>query len=261
MNLNTPVFSNFTHDGLKLAFFDEGDPNGVPVLLIHGFASTANVNWVHPGWLKTLGDAGYRVIAIDNRGHGASDKPHDAEAYRPWIMAEDAVALLDHLGIPEANIMGYSMGARISAFLALAHPDRVRSLVFGGLGIGMTDGVGDWDPIADALLAPSLETVTHARGHMFRAFAEQTKSDRTALAACIRGSRDLISREDMARIEAPTLIGVGTKDDIAGSPQELADLMPHGEALDIPNRDHMLAVGDRVFKKAVLEFYERVAGR
>jgi non-heme chloroperoxidase len=155
--------------------------------------------------------------------------------------------------------MGYSMGARISAFLALAHPDRVRSLVFGGLGIGMTDGVGDWDPIADALLAPSLDVVTHARGRMFRAFAEQTRSDRTALAACIRGSRDLISREDMAKIEAPTLIGVGTKDDIAGSPQALADLMPHARALDIPNRDHMLAVGDRVFKKAVLEFYADVA--
>jgi pimeloyl-ACP methyl ester carboxylesterase len=258
MNLTTPSFSTFEHDGINLAFFDEGNRSGSPVLLIHGFASTANVNWVNPGWLKTLGDAGYRVVALDNRGHGASDKPHDPESYRPWVMAEDAVALLDHLHIWEANVMGYSMGARISAFLALTHPERVRSLVFGGLGIGMTDGVGDWDPIADALLAPSLDEVSHPRGHMFRAFAEQTKSDRVALAACIRGSRDLISREDMATITAPTLIGVGTKDDIAGSPQELADLMPNAEALDIPNRDHMLAVGDRVFKKAVLEFYQRV---
>jgi pimeloyl-ACP methyl ester carboxylesterase len=254
MNLNAPAFSSFLHDGLNLAYFDEGDPLGHPVLLIHGFASSATVNWVHPGWLKTLGDAGYRVIAMDNRGHGASDKPLDSEAYRPWVMAADSIALLDHLRIPEAHLFGYSMGARISVFAALAHPDRVRSLVLGGLGIGMTDGVGDWDPIADALMAPALEDITHQRGRMFRAFADQTKSNRQALAACIRGSRDLVSRGDMSRIDAPTLIGVGTADDIAGSAQELADLMPHAQALDIPGRDHMLAVGDRVFKKAVIEF-------
>lgn len=93
---------------------------------------------------------------------------------------------------------------------------------------------------------------------MFRAFADQTKSDRQALAACISTSRDLLTAEDMARIDVPTLIGVGTKDDIAGSPQELAELMPNARALDIPGRDHMLAVGDRVFKKAVLEFLEEV---
>lgn len=259
MNLNPPVFSTFSHQGLSLAYFDEGEPAGAPVLLVHGFASTANVNWVYPGWLKTLSEAGYRVIALDNRGHGASDKPKDAEAYHPSVMAEDVVALLDHLGLPDAHLMGYSMGARISTFAALAHPERVRSLVLGGLGIGLTDGVGDWDPIADALLAPSLDVVTHERGRMFRAFADQTKSDREALAACIRGSRDLVAREDMRRVDMPTLIGVGTRDDIAGSPQELAALMPDARALDIPNRDHMLAVGDRVFKAAVLDFYREIA--
>lgn len=261
MNLNTPVFSTFSTRGMDIAWFDEGDPSGAPVLLIHGFASSANVNWVNPGWLKTLGDAGYRVIALDNRGHGASSKPHDPAAYYPSVMAEDAVALLNHLGISTAHVMGYSMGARISAFLALAHPERVLSLVFGGLGIGMCDGVGDWDPIADALRAPSLDDVTHARGRMFRAFAEQTKSDRVALAACIETSRVLVSREDVARIDAPCLVAVGTNDDIAGSPQELAALMPHGRALDIPGRDHMLAVGDKVFKKAVLEFYAEISSR
>jgi len=261
MNLDAPPFSSFRNDGLDLAYFDDGDPAGEPILLIHGFASSANVNWVYPGWLRTLGDAGYRVIAIDNRGHGASAKPHDPEAYHPTSMAGDAVALLTHLGIADAHVMGYSMGARISAFLAIEHPDRVRSLVFGGLGIGMCDGVGDWDPIADALLAPSLDDVTHERGRMFRAFADQTKSDRLALAACIRTSRDLVSRQDIARVDIPTLIGVGTKDDIAGSPHELAELMPRALALDIPNRDHMLAVGDRVFKKAALDFYSELESR
>lgn len=259
MNLDAPAFSHFRNDGLELAYFDDGDPAGEPVLMIHGFASSASVNWVYPGWLRTLGDAGYRVIAIDNRGHGASDKPHDPEAYHPTSMAGDAAALLNHLGLPDAHVMGYSMGARISAFLAVEHPDRVRSLIFGGLGIGMCDGVGDWDPIADALLAPSLDDVSHERGRMFRAFADQTKSDRLALAACIRTSRDLVLREDIAKVDVPTLIGVGTKDDIAGSPTELAALMSNARALDIPNRDHMLAVGDRVFKKAALEFYAELA--
>ena len=260
MDLNPPAFLTLYHDGLSIAYFDEGDPSGDPIILIHGFASSANVNWVYPGWLKTLGDAGYRVIALDNRGHGASDKPHDPAVYHPPSMAGDALALLDHLGIPEAHVMGYSMGARISTFLTLAHPNRVRSLVLGGLGIGMVTGVGDWDPIADALNAPSLDVVTHERGRMFRAFADQTKSDRTALAACISTSRDLLSADDMARIDVPVLIAVGTKDDIAGSAQELAALIPGAQALDIPGRDHMLAVGDRVFKKAVLEFLSQVDG-
>lgn len=260
MNLNAPAFSLFYHDGLQLAYFDEGDQSAPPVLLIHGFASKANVNWVHPGWLRTLLDAGYRVIAIDNRGHGASDRPHDPEAYYPPLMAADAAALLRHLGIAEAHVMGYSMGARISAFLALEHPEKVRSLVFGGLGIGMIEGVGDWDPIADALLAPSLSDVTHERGRMFRMFAEQTRSDRFALAACIQSSRTLVTREQAASIVQPTLIAVGTKDDLAGSPQALAEIMPNARALDIPNRDHMLAVGDRVFKKGVLEFYAEMDG-
>ncbi len=258
MNLDPPLFSHFVHQGLDLAYFDEGDPSGDPVLLIHGFASSASVNWVYPGWLKTLGDAGYRVIAIDNRGHGASAKPHDPALYRTSLMAGDAAALLDHLAIPEAHVFGYSMGARITAVMALNHPDRVRSVVFGGLGIGMVDGVGDWDPIADALLAPSLDVVTHARGRMFRAFADQTKSDRQALAACIMTSRDLLTVEEIGRIAVPALIGVGTKDDIAGAPGPLAALMPDARALDIPNRDHMLAVGDKVFKHAVLDFYGEI---
>ena len=261
MNLDPPTFSRFRHEGLELAFFDEGDPSGAPVLLIHGFASSANVNWVYPGWLKTLGDAGYRVIGIDNRGHGASDKPHDPALYHPPSMAGDAAALLDHLGISEAHVMGYSMGARITAFMALGHPHRVRSVVFGGLGIGMVEGVGDWDPIAGALLAESLDDVDHERGRMFRSFAEQTKSDRNALAACIMTSRDLLTPADMARIDVPALVAVGTKDDIAGSAQALAHLMPDARALDIPGRDHMLAVGDRVFKKSVLEFYAGIEGR
>src|SRR5499427_4974910 len=215
---------NFRHDGIEIAYLDEGE--GDPIVLIHGFASTAAVNWVFPGWVTTLTRAGRRAIALDNRGHGASTKLYQPAAYHSATMADDARALLDHLGIARADVMGYSMGARIAAFLALAHPDRVRSLILGGLGSHLVDGAGLPTSIADALEAPSLSVVSDPQGRVFRAFAEQTRSDLKALAACIRGSRQTLTREQVAAIDAPVLVAVGTKDDVAGSAQELAALLP-----------------------------------
>lgn len=243
---------SFSHDGQNIAFIDEG--KGDPILLVHGFASTHEVNWIGPGWVETLLEAGYRVVALDNRGHGDSSKSHDPQDYTPEKMASDAAALLEHLDIRRAHVMGYSMGARIAAFLALANPEQVASLVFGGLGIGMIEGVGEWDIIADALLAEDPASVTHERGRMFRAFADQTKSDRQALAACISTSRALLSPEEVARIAHPVLVAVGTRDDIAGAPEPLAALLPQGEAFAIERRDHMRSVGDKTFKQRVLEF-------
>jgi pimeloyl-ACP methyl ester carboxylesterase len=246
----------FDHEGFELAFLDREPQQGAgdPVLLIHGFASSHIVNWVSPGWVKTLTEAGYRAIAFDHRGHGLSTKSYDPADYTPEKMAGDAAALLDHLGIERAHVMGYSMGARVSAFLALAEPDKVATLVFGGLGYGMVDGVGDWDPIAEALLVPDPGQIAHQRAKMFRAFADQTKSDRKALAACIETSRTLLNEAELGRIMQPTLVAVGTKDDIGGSAEKLAAIMPNAEAFDIEGRDHMLAVGDRTFKARVLEF-------
>ncbi|HEY6995196.1 MAG TPA: alpha/beta fold hydrolase [Xanthobacteraceae bacterium] len=242
----------FRHDGIDIAFLDEGE--GEPIVLVHGFASTAQVNWLHPGWIATLTRAGRRAIALDNRGHGASSKLHDPAAYHSARMAEDVRALLDHLGVGSADVMGYSMGARIAAFFALAHPSRLRRAVLGGLGIRLVDGVGLPESIAEALEAPSLAEVRDPTGRTFRAFAEQTKSDLAALAACIRGSRQTLTRAEVATIRAPVLVAVGTKDTVAGSAHELASMLPSGRALDIPGRDHMLAVGDKVFKEAVLSF-------
>src|SRR6516165_10010369 len=111
--------------------------------------------------------------------------------------------------------------------------------------------------IADALEAPSLADVVDPTAYMFRAFAEQTKSDLRALAACMRGSRQTLSRDQVGQIAVPLLVAVGDKDPIAGSPEPLAALIPGAQALAIPGRDHMLAVGDRVFKSAVLEFLSR----
>lgn len=246
----------FFHDGFDIAFVDRSadGPPAEPVLLIHGFASNHYTNWVSPGWMKTLAEAGYRSIAFDHRGHGQTTKSYNPADYSPSKMASDAAALLDHLGVEAAHVMGYSMGARVAAFMALEHPHRVATLVFGGLGIGMVDGVGDWDPIASALLAEDPGQITNARGRSFRSFADQTKSDRRALAACITESREELTEDQMARISQPTLVAVGTRDDIGGSASELASLMPRGESFDIEGRDHMLAVGDKSFKARVVEF-------
>src|SRR5215467_9772899 len=219
----------FTHEGVEIAFIDEGE--GEPIVLVHGFASNREVNWVAPGWVTTLTRAGRRAIALDNRGHGASGKLYDPAAYHSATMAEDVRALLDHLGISRADIMGYSMGARIAAYLALAHPDRVRSLILGGLGSRLVDGVGLPQSIADALEAPSLSAVSDPQGRVFRAFAEQTRSDLKALAACIRGSRQTLSRAEARTIRMPVLVAVGTGDEVAGSAHELAALLPVGEPL------------------------------
>jgi len=250
--LQIAEMQRFEHDTVEIAFLDEGE--GEPIVLVHGFASTAHVNWVYPGWVATLVKAGRRVIALDNRGHGASSKLYDPAAYHSARMAGDVRALLDHVGLPRADVMGYSMGARIAAFFARAHPTRLRRGVLGGLGGHLVDGVGLPESIAQALEAPSLADIADPTGRTFRAFAEQTHSDLRALAACIRGSRQTLSPAELATIGAPVLVAVGTEDPVAGSAHELAALLPAGRAFDIPGRDHMLAVGDRAFKAAVLDF-------
>ena len=252
----------FDSDGLRIAYVDvapQGRDRGEPVLLIHGFASNHRVNWVNPRWVETLTGDGRRVIAFDNRGHGQSDKPTDPAAYASNLMAGDARRLLDHLGIERADAMGYSMGARIAAFLALADPQRVRRLILGGLGHRLVEGVGLPLGVAEAMDAPSLETLTDPMQRMFRAFAEQTKSDLAPLAACIRGSRQTLSEAEVARISCPALVAVGTRDTVGGDPQRLADLLPRGEALAIPDRDHNLAVGDKAFKAGALAFLAAAA--
>lgn len=254
----------FLSDGVPIAYVDlpphasDAEPGrGEAILLIHGFASNHAFNWANTTWTTALARAGFRVVALDNRGHGRSGKLYEPAAYASTIMAGDALRLMDHLAIGRADVMGYSMGARITAYLASMHPERVRSALLGGLGIKLVDGVGLPVSIADGMEAGSIGAVTDPVARGFRSFAEQTGSDLKALAACIRGSRQTMTREECAAMRVPVLVSVGTLDDIAGDPHALAGLIPGAVALAVEGRDHMSAVGDRAHKAGVLDFLAR----
>jgi pimeloyl-ACP methyl ester carboxylesterase len=257
-----PELRRFSSDGVEIAFIDvqpHGPDPGEPILLIHGFASNHRINWVNPRWVETLTQAGRRVVAFDNRGHGESEKLHAPDDYRADLMVRDAANLLAHLGVERADIMGYSMGARIASFLALAEPGLVRSLVLGGLGDRLVRDTGLPETIAEAMEASSLDSLADPKQRLFRAFADQTKSDRAALAACARGFRRRLTPEEAARISQPTLVAVGERDTLAGDPLKLVALLPQAEGLSIPGRDHNLAVGDKAFKAGALDFLARLA--
>ncbi|HTV32076.1 MAG TPA: alpha/beta hydrolase [Methylocella sp.] len=247
----------FSSPRARLAYIDEpptAEDCGEPILLIHGFASNHAVNWVFPQWVKSLTVAGRRVIAFDNRGHGRSEKFYDPADYSLPKMAQDACDLLDHLEIGSTDVMGYSMGGRIASFLALASGKRVRSLILGGIGVNLIER-GSLPPhIAEAMEAPSLTELTDPLQRMFRSFAETTKSDLKALAACARGAREPMRATDVGQIAVPVLIAAGTKDEMADHPHRLALSFRAARVVDIPGRDHNHAVGDKVYKKAVLEF-------
>jgi pimeloyl-ACP methyl ester carboxylesterase len=238
--------------------FYEVTGEGSPVLLVHGFASNARVNWWDTSWVKTLNDAGYQAITFDNRGHGMSTKLYDEAAYPASEMAEDARRLLDHLGIRQVLVMGYSMGARIGAFLTINHPERVRAAVFAGLAENMIKGFGGSEPIARALEAGSVADITDPGGRVFRLFAEQTKSDLKALAACMRSERQKITRAELGEIKVPVLVVAGEADEIAGAVQPLVDAMPSAQGVVLARRNHMNAVGDRQHKETVIKFFKSI---
>ena len=249
----------FSSGGVEIAYYDEGA--GAPIVLIHGFASSALANWYEPLWVKTLLGSGYRVISFDNRGHGQSEKLYQSELYRAPMMAEDAANLIEHLGLPPVPVMGYSMGARITAFLAIHAGHLVSSVILAGLAENMINGVGGEPQIAAGLKAASLDDVSDPQARAFRIFAERTGGDLEALASCIMASRQKISPQELSAISVPVLVAAGTDDVVAGAIEPLVDAVGDGEALAIPGRDHMRAVGDKVFKAGVLRFLEKHGSR
>jgi pimeloyl-ACP methyl ester carboxylesterase len=247
----------FRSNGVEIAYLDFGplsEDRREPIVLVHGFASTHAVNWLFTQWVKTLTEDGRRVIVFDNRGHGRSQKLYNPADYALELMAGDVAGLLDHLSIARADIMGYSLGARISTVLAISNPERLRSLILGGIGRRLVEDAGLPSGLAEAMEVERIEDVDNSMLKIFRGFAESTRSDLRALAACVRGARRAIEPALLARIECPVLICVGTRDDVAGDPTPLPPLFRNARLVDIPGRDHNRAVGDRIYKQAVLDF-------
>lgn len=251
-------------DGVPIAYESVGE--GAPILLIHGFASDRVQNWRGPGWYETLTGAGYRVVAMDCRGHGESGKPHDPAMYGHEIMARDTVAVMDAAGLEAPFVMGYSMGGFLAMRLALDYAARVPKLVIGGVGGSYLtppragEGMGDparREMIASALLAPDKNKIANPVARAFRDFAEQPGKDIEALAACMRGDRKSYTAADLARARQPVLVVCGGGDVLTGAPDALAAAFPHGRAVTVPGRDHMTAVGDKVYKEAVLKFLRK----
>ncbi|HWA92730.1 MAG TPA: alpha/beta fold hydrolase [Rhizomicrobium sp.] len=240
------------NDGARLAWEELGA--GEPIVLVHGFASDRGQNWRAPGWYQTLTGAGRRVVALDCRGHGESDKPHDPERYGDR-MVDDVVAVMDAAGIARADVMGYSMGGMIAMGLAVRFPQRLRRMIVAGVGESyFHDAPKRRIAIADALAVDDPKTLTDPIQRQFRLFAQQKGKDLAALAACMRKARTVYTREQLRAVAAPVLVVCGETDNLTGAPQGLAEAFGDGRAVVVPGRDHMSAVGDKVTKQAVLDF-------
>jgi pimeloyl-ACP methyl ester carboxylesterase len=253
--------ATFQSGGLTLAY-DDVVPAGAlmgTVVLVHGFATSRAENWRRLGWLGALERRGYRAVALDLRGHGDSDKPHDPAAYGRREMAGDIFALIDHLNLGRVDLLGYSMGAHLSLAVALAAPDRVNTLILGGVGGRLLTG----EPIspttmtmAEALTAPDASVITDPILRGFRQFAENQGEDRQALAACSQGRDATTGPEDLQRLAVSTLVVAGSRDEIAGDPQSLADAIPGAKAVTLPACDHFSSIPHALFKAAVFDFLE-----
>ncbi len=239
-------------DGVRLAYEVTGE--GKPIVLIHGFASSREQNWRSTGWIERLAAEGFRVIAFDCRGHGKSDKPHDPAAYGGH-MIDDILAVMDAARAPAADVMGYSMGSMLTVRLLMQHPERVRRAVLAGLGENYFHESQAWrETIAAAMETDDLGLLQDKIARRFRLFGGQKGKDRLALAACMRSPRRIFAPAELKRSVRPVLVVCGENDDMTGAPGALADAFADGRAVTLPGKDHMSAVGDPAYKKAVLQF-------
>jgi pimeloyl-ACP methyl ester carboxylesterase len=241
----------FDSDGVRLHYELAGPDDGPPIVLVHGYCSDYELNWVGSRWQETLTRDGRLVLGLDCRGHGRSEKPHDPAAYDRSTMAADVVRLLDHLDIADADYLGYSMGARIGLDAVIDHPDRIGRAILGGL--GQWGGGDRSDVIARRMRGD--ETVDDPAAEMFYRFAAARPiNDLEALACCIRGPQRRLTGAELASISVPVAIMAGERDPIARGAPELAAQIPGARFVTIGGRDHMNAVPARQFKDAALEF-------
>lgn len=243
-------------DGVGIVWHEWGEAGALPpVVLHHGFGAHGKLNWVPAGVVKALTEAGRRVIAIDARGHGESDKPYDSAFYGEDRMARDVSELIDRLGASQVDLVGYSMGAIVSLICGAREP-RIRRLVIGGVGDGILAQGGvdtrvvDNHDIVTALLADDPADIPpSARG--FRLFADATGADRKALAA--QAAVVHARRIPLEDIQAPTLVLAGDNDPLASNPQRLAAAIP-GAIVRIAPGDHRSVVASKEFVGAIAEF-------
>jgi pimeloyl-ACP methyl ester carboxylesterase len=244
-------------DGIRIAYEVLGE--GPPVVLVHGFGSSRVQNWKSTGWYGSLTEAGFSILALDCRGHGESDKPHDPLLYHHDRMAEDVATVMDSAGIAHASYIGYSMGGLIGLRFVAHFGARVPRLMLGGVGEHYLTGPRVSDPeqrnmIADALLAENKDAITDPRARMFRDFADQPGKNRVALAACMRAMTPPLPRATLQRFSLPILVACGDQDTVAGAAGPLAAIFPHGLAAIVPGKDHMSAVGARPTRQAAIDF-------
>jgi pimeloyl-ACP methyl ester carboxylesterase len=267
----------FDSNGVKIHYIVAG--KGEPVVLIHGFTADINKNW-RTGFfpVETENNAAgpriferlaknYQVIALDNRGHGKSDKPHDPKQYGVE-MAEDVVRLLDHLRIPKAHVVGYSMGAIITAKLLTTHPDRLLSATLGGhSGIREGEPSQFYDQLAKSLeegkgFGPLIERLTPAGRPkptpqmIAMANAMLAKSnDEKALAAVVRGFNELaINPDRLETNHVPTLALIGEFDPLKKGVDALQGHMGSLKIVVVKGTDHVTAISSPDFMKALSEF-------
>lgn len=243
----THRFASF--DGTEIAWTEMGE--GRPVVLIHGYFSTAFVNWIRYGHAAKIAAEGYRVIMPDLRGHGQSGRPHDPAAYPPDALMRDGFALIEHLGLTDYDLGGYSLGARTTVRM-LANGASPRRVLLGGMGLdGLVDTQGRGGYFRHVLT--NLGSFQHGSSEwMTEAFLKTTKGDPQALLLILETFVDT-PREAIAAIAQPTLVVAGVDDDDNGSAEAVAEVLPNGSYREIPG-NHMSAVTRPELGQAFADF-------